>query len=414
MSTLTVYFCGTGSNSFDFANTNYHQGELVSTLARNHTGHEFADWIIVDGPGSGNMQEAEKWVKSGNYSGLRGTLQGKGWEENVQHAVAVVLGVGQVNREQHTRSEEKTLRKMGVGVETVPGRLWGTREKNMPLHPRISPQALQQKKVEIMSKNNPLTTINVLGWSRGAVTCHMFANALAQTPELAHIPVNIFACDPVPGAGGFDQHRITIGSNVANYVAIFAADERSRGFTPVLPAIHGSTRAFVTTIPGRHATLVGNASVDGDSGFNDLFGPGKVTRNLAEKYLRSWGTPLKNCLDLSDPQMLISYDKMIGNQAQFTKMHDKSYLSFKKIALTQSGSRSVGQGNGLHTDFGSLSSLRPDPVFINSHHRLLFGERYQTLYHHFFDGRKIPDQRLQLELFNLKQMYPHLHKRLTS
>jgi hypothetical protein len=40
---------------------------------------------------------------------------------------------------------------------------------------------------------------------------------------------------------------------------------------------------FITTIPGRHASLAGNDAVDGDSGFNDLFGPGKVTPDLAEK-----------------------------------------------------------------------------------------------------------------------------------
>ena len=89
MTAFTIFFCGTGSNSYDFAHTNYHKGELISTLARNHPGREFVDWIIVDGPGSGNLQEAEKWVPSGNYTETRGQLEGKGWEENVAHAVAV-------------------------------------------------------------------------------------------------------------------------------------------------------------------------------------------------------------------------------------------------------------------------------------------------------------------------------------
>jgi hypothetical protein len=89
---FTVFFCGTGSNSFDAHNPLYPDGELISTLARNHQGHEFADWIIIDGPGSGNLQEDDKWVPPGNYWKSRGTLQGKGWEENVAHAVAVIKG----------------------------------------------------------------------------------------------------------------------------------------------------------------------------------------------------------------------------------------------------------------------------------------------------------------------------------
>ena len=296
MTAFTIFFCGTGSNSYDFANTDYFAGELISTLAMNHAGHEFAEWIIVDGPGSGNIQEAQKWVPAGNYMDIRGKLNGNGWEENVQHAVAVLIGGDYEERTKQTRSEKSLLRKAGVGVQevertgTISRRLFGdTKEVKHDFRARISPQALQQKKIEILRKKKPITHVNVIGWSRGGVTCHMFANALAQTRGWSHIPVNIFACDPVPGAGNFDTHRIRLGSNVANYVAIYASDERSMGFAPVLPSLSSKTEYFITTMPGRHGTLVGNAAIDGSSGVNTFFGPGKVTRDLAERFLRSWG-----------------------------------------------------------------------------------------------------------------------------
>lgn len=57
MTVLTVYLCGTGASSFDNNNPVYWQGELVSTLAHNNLDREFAQWFIVDGPGSGNLQE---------------------------------------------------------------------------------------------------------------------------------------------------------------------------------------------------------------------------------------------------------------------------------------------------------------------------------------------------------------------
>ncbi len=55
MTTLTVFFCGTGSTRFDTNNPNYWNGELVSTLASHHSGREFAEWVIVDGPGTSNL-----------------------------------------------------------------------------------------------------------------------------------------------------------------------------------------------------------------------------------------------------------------------------------------------------------------------------------------------------------------------
>lgn len=50
MSVFTAYFCGTGSHRFDDANPNFWNGELVSTLASNDQGREFAHWIAVDAP----------------------------------------------------------------------------------------------------------------------------------------------------------------------------------------------------------------------------------------------------------------------------------------------------------------------------------------------------------------------------
>lgn len=407
MTAFTIFFCGTGSNSYDFAHTNYFQGELVSTLARHHAGHEFVDWIIVDGPGSGNLQEAEKWVPAGNYADIRGKLQGKGWEENVKHAVAVVVGTTQVDRTEHTRKEVNKLRSMGVGVHTEPGYLWGTRKVNDPLHVRISPQALQEKKKQILRRGNAISQVNLIGWSRGGVTCHMFANALAETEGWSNIPVNIFACDPVPGKGQFDAHRIQLRSNVHEYVAVMAADERSRGFTPILPSLAPNTASFVTTMPGRHATVAGNARADGDeTGIHCFFGPGIVTRDLAEKYLTRWGTRLDNQLRLTDPAILQRYDEMIGQGGKLKDLQANSYTGF-----TQKGPRAVGRGDGTFSDFASIDLLRDDPFFVNGHHRAVFAARYSVLYRFLFDGVRIPSSLVELHKFNLKMMYPNLYRK---
>ena len=54
MSTFTIFFCGTSSNQRDYNKKHiFHQGELVSTLAKHASGIEYQDYLIVDGVGSG-------------------------------------------------------------------------------------------------------------------------------------------------------------------------------------------------------------------------------------------------------------------------------------------------------------------------------------------------------------------------
>jgi hypothetical protein len=78
MSIFTVFFCGTGSNSEDNNHKNYVSGELISTLAKNTTGRDMIDYIKVDWVGSGNQNEWLKQGKDDMYSGVKGTLLGKG------------------------------------------------------------------------------------------------------------------------------------------------------------------------------------------------------------------------------------------------------------------------------------------------------------------------------------------------
>lgn len=118
MSTLTIFFCGTGSTKFDASNNNYWNGELVSTLASHHAGREFAEWIVVDGPGSSNLQADELFTKSADY-GLSGTLFGKGWEENVLHAMNIIKGKCDWQRQQLTEAEYNRLKAAGIPIEDV-------------------------------------------------------------------------------------------------------------------------------------------------------------------------------------------------------------------------------------------------------------------------------------------------------
>ncbi len=351
MAVFTVFLCGTGSNSWDTHNSNYPDGELISTLASHHTGSEFVDWTIIDGPGSGNLQEDDKWVTPGNYGKQRGKLTGAGWEENVAHAVAMIKGNYEWSRTKLTKAEYERLVKEGIELDD-PKKVGSFYARTYEYPGRkVTPQELQAQKAKIMRKGKLPTVVNAIGWSRGGVTCHMLANAMFNDPELSNIPINIFAVDPVPGLGNFKAHRTSIPANVVNYVAVYARDERSKGFKPTLPSFSPQNHPVIMAFPGRHATLVGNGAIDGQKGEQALFAPGKVVRHLAEEYLTAWGTTLGKKLSLSQIDLGRLYSDMVEDASRYEALRLKSYIP-GGLKDEIDGERAVGVGtDGTSTKF---------------------------------------------------------------
>lgn len=395
MSVMTFFCLGTCSNSFDFANPDYASGELVSTLARNHSGMEFIDWVVLDGPGSGNFQEDEKWVKPGNYMQSRGAATGAGWEENVQHAIALLQGKYKWKRTQYTEKNLEVFHRMGrdhgdeinegfaefIGDIKVNKHWIGKDTLSTDRQRVVTQQDLQAQKIKIFRKNKPVTHVNLIGWSRGGVTCHMLANAMFQVEALQNIPVHIFAVDPVPGLGRFQEHRTTLQRNVKNYFAIYAEDERSKGFDPILPDVsaapdvtlpRGTLR--ILPMPGRHGTLVGNASETGGGGGGNAFPEvGKIVRHLAEFTLNRWGTEFhfNKKLNLNNFEILRLYENILKQKrrGKFEEMRKHVY-TWKR---GDDAGRYVGIGaDWTSTPFSKIDLLSSDPAFVNWHHRGVF------------------------------------------
>lgn len=325
MSILTVYFCGTGSHRFDTANPNFWSGELVSTLASNDQGREFANWVAIDGPGSGNLQADDLFVKTKEY-GLSGTLFGKGWEENVGHALYIIKGKCDWQRKALSRDEYNRLRAAGVPIEDVEKTgswLWRTYDYG---ERRVTPQQLQEQIIKIFRKDGLLPTqVNMVGWSRGGISCHMLANAMFKDPQLKDIPVNIFAVDPVPGVLNLQPHRIKLEANVRQYVGFYSRDERSSGFACVIPETSPQTKMHIYPLPGRHATLVGNASADGAGAGRVLAEPGMIVRHFAEVCLTRWGVKLDKRLALNDKQLKDYHQLLVRDDARYQAMRSHSY-----------------------------------------------------------------------------------------
>jgi len=325
MSVFTAYFCGTGSHRFDDANPNFWNGELVSTLAANDQGREFAHWIAVDGPGSGNLQDDKLFVEPGGYFNWTGQLFGSGWEENVNHVLQVIKGESNWQRTKLSEEEYGRLKDAGVPVPEVSSTaswFWRTYDYG-DRHP--TPQELQERIISMFRKPRIPTQVNLVGWSRGGISCHMLANAMAKDPVLRNVPVNIFAIDPVPGVGNVQAERIGLAENVREYVGFYSRDERSKGVACVIPSVASGTQICIYPMPGRHATLVGNASVDGASDGTVLKEPGLIVRHFAEVCLTRWGVRLGRQLALNDSQLMKCHQAMAAAEAQYQAMRVKSY-----------------------------------------------------------------------------------------
>ncbi|SDV11673.1 hypothetical protein [Pseudomonas mucidolens] len=358
MRVLTIYFCGTSSNQFDAFKETYWNGELISTLARNTQGREFADWIIIDGPGSGNLQEDELFTKPGGYYKLSGIARGSGWEENVKHAAQIIKGKFDWQREKLTAENYKQLQAAGVPIEDVNATgcwLWRHYEYG---DRQVTPQLLQEQIIKMFRKEETLPEqVNLVGWSRGGVSCVMLANLMLNDPELKGIHVNIFAVDPVPGATNFDSHRVQLGENVREYVAMYARDERSTGFMCVIPNTDVSTKVSIYPMAGRHATLVGNAAANGAKGTKVLFEPGDIVRHYAEVCLTRWGVSLDKMLSLTAPQLDQRLATIKKSYNVYTVMRSTTYTA--RVYSEIDGERKV-HFNG-DAKFSSVSGPRFSP-----------------------------------------------------
>lgn len=341
MSAFTVYFCGTGATAGDVSNRDYWNGELVSSLAFNDQGREFADKITVDGPGSGNLQDDNLFVDDRDHGASMGTLLGRGWEENVAHALQVIKGKSLWQRGKRTEADYQRLKDAGIPIPEA-GRTGKWFRDRYDYGDRgVTPQALQERIIQQYRASPIPTQVNLVGWSRGGISCHMLANAMAQDPELRHVPVHILALDPVPGILNIQAERVRLAGNVREYVGFYARDERSKGFACVVPSVERGTRISIYPIPGRHATLVGNASPTGEGRGEALKAPGLIVRHFAEVCLSRWGVELDKRLQLTDSQLMTQHKALAADDAQYLAMRKKSYTF---ITEGEDGERFVHHG----------------------------------------------------------------------
>lgn len=312
---FTVYNCGTG---FDRTHTE----ELIAKLATITQGAENRDWMINDGVGSHKVKfnrltatpeqirlhdmarlpgsrSTQKAIQQGFtavngearhgtkfFPWIRGTVNGHGWEHNVDHAMDVITS-------------------------------------------------------QIMASNVPPAVINMAGWSRGAITCIMLAHALYKEPSTRNLQVNIFAADPVAGPGNrVDIDKNTLPPNVHRYLGVMQQHEARGLFKPTsiknFVDVTLDIKDKILPMPGVHNTGVITGKTD----------VGIITASLAHHFLMKHGTQLRNPVVLSSLQICELYACIRRKHKKYEKMS----FNFQRILGTHKRTNHAFSVSGAGTD----------------------------------------------------------------
>ena len=349
MPVLTIYNHGTGGSRTKETG----KGEIVNIFGNGAKGIEGTDFIITEGvgkKGSPQTSLAVEHVYGGSYAAMMFkepvTPSKARMKENLAAAVGGRVKQGLVKG---FGGSDGVLQASGIGVD----------ENVVSVVNTIT---------ALVRLGTIPTAINMMGWSRGAVTSIRIAYFLSLNPALAGIPVNIFGVDPVAGEGHNEEvDARTIGANVRNYVATLAAHEVRAGFSPMetnrLTFAADTTNHAVLPLPGIHSDTAKHDS-----------SAGRLTFNLCARFLEANGTPLHSGLaagyKLSNNAALGEYDKLMLGKAVSGVHSSNSFWECLKGGGTQR--RAIA------------SQTSPATFFINAHHKALFRQECPNTYAAYF------------------------------
>lgn len=327
MTIWTIYNHGTGGSSLKSAD----KGEIINLFGNNDPRQLFRGKIITEGVGS--IGDPHKLAREYSRTG-----DGEYWVESTQGSAWKTSQIG------------KQLSGGGV-KENVDNTVEFIRALNL---------------------NGQIPTgINMIGWSRGAVTCTRIAYKLFQSKDahLSQIPINIFAVDPVAGAGHSDEiDARTITPNVQNYFATLAMGETRTFFHPIAgqrltiqdPNV---TRSWVLPVPGHHSNTAKNN--------NNI---GKLVFNLAYRFLDAAGTPVPamRLCKLDDAEAWKLYEELMVGARKVSKTGFASQ-TFMGVVPYKRGNEGRAHGGG-------------EDFFPNLHARLLMSQVFPLTYDAYFGG----------------------------
>lgn len=336
----TFMFNGTKSSVDEAVPSHaYPNGEVTSVTCLNaKAGDDQQEVYCYAGPGMGDKSHPEFWTKPVNYHKTLDAITGASMEQNTDDAIAKMLVMQDIDAqsEDAVKAYQKAIEALGTG------------------------------------EKGKLTTVNLVGWSRGAVECIKLANKMYHNPYLKHVKVNLVLVDPVPGPGNFDESTMILNNNVNHCKIFYATSERSFAFSPVVPQLSADnkqTKLEAYGLPGAHATLVGAVtSHDKKQVVPGTENIGKIVRHEVEQFLLQHGTKLEQTLNYSDEQLAKLYQQVNRDRAHISTFMKKDAYTFPQLIGKD---RKAAHGNkGFFGNYDNLSDAvaYKEAVLTNRHH----------------------------------------------
>ena len=237
-----------------------------------------------------------------------------------------------------------------------------------------------------MYHQNPPSQINILGWSRGAVEGIRIARMLHDIGVTKHIPINIFAIDPVAGFMLNDNEACHVYENVKNLVSVISTGENRAVFAPMVEEkylkIHSDKTNYLPLhMPGVHDTIAKYSN-----------SAGKLAFNLCYRFLKSTGTQHLGPTDMfamSDASCLHHYGLLLAKRGGQFGPHEKGIdLSKieKGVPKAQGFKKYVVVGGTWsrmrYMDVGNYVSNKL--AFFNVHHEAIFAKLCPRTYNCYF------------------------------
>jgi hypothetical protein len=230
--------------------------------------------------------------------------------------------------------------------------------------------------------------INIIGWSRGAITAIRTANYFSEMLR-DRAEIHLFAFDPVPGGERCLDDERKIGSSVRSYVSILCMHERRESFHPVdmtgkpirrldLSEVRGPLELVLLPMAGVHSTPLYFAH---NKSPVHLHRSAEIGRYLAWKFLRLKGTIFKTGDDEDNRKSNFTAARLCEKYAEIM-LNLKAYAGLDPKFTTAAQSILFGALSATRavlTDRQSyLFRLGKAELFLNEHHFSAFLKAYPS------------------------------------
>lgn len=222
-----------------------------------------------------------------------------------------------------------------------------------------------------------ITTVNMTGWSRGAVTCIRIANRIAEVFGET-IECNIFCVDPVAGlkAGLEKEDTRILPSCVKNFFAVLSMHERRDSFKPQdlsrMQWNRDATRVLYLPMGGTHSQQpIRKVGVEETH---------DISISMIYAFLRHFGTDFT----APPPHYVASARDMCEKYAEMRHKLDQGLYKKKQTSAFKFDNRV--QGSLSRRDFAKTANMPryvlggKTSYWVNEHHRACFKLAYPDLH----------------------------------